>query len=63
MFDYICQGETGYPWIDAVMKQLLHEGWIHHVARHSVSTFLTRGDLWLNWEEGLKVTQYKVIPF
>jgi len=37
------------------MKQLLHEGWIHHVARHAVSTFLTRGDLWLNWEEGLKV--------
>lgn len=49
------QGETGYPWIDAIMKQLRYEGWVHHVARHAVSCFLTRGDLWLNWEVGLKV--------
>ncbi|WAR09022.1 CRY1-like protein [Mya arenaria] len=49
------QGETGYPWIDAIMKQLKNEGWIHHVCRHATSTFLTRGDLWLSWEEGLKV--------
>lgn len=48
-------GETGFPWIDAIMKQLKHEGWIHHAARHAVSTFLTRGDLWINWEDGLKV--------
>ncbi|KAL4233889.1 hypothetical protein ACF0H5_008562 [Mactra antiquata] len=48
-------GETGYPWIDAIMKQLRHEGWIHHVARHAVSTFLTRGDLWISWVDGLKV--------
>lgn len=51
------QGETGYPWIDAIMKQLRYEGWVHHVARHAVSCFLTRGDLWLNWEVGLKVTR------
>ncbi|XP_052809529.1 cryptochrome-1-like [Mya arenaria] len=49
------QGETGFPWIDAIMKQLKSEGWIHHVCRHATSTFLTRGDLWLSWEEGLKV--------
>ncbi|KAL3882520.1 hypothetical protein ACJMK2_028856 [Sinanodonta woodiana] len=49
------KGETGYPWIDAIMKQLLLEGWIHHVCRHAVACFLTRGDLWINWEEGLKV--------
>ncbi|XP_052238808.1 cryptochrome-1-like isoform X2 [Dreissena polymorpha] len=52
-------GETGFPWIDAIMKQLKHEGWIHHVCRHATSTFLTRGDLWLNWVDGLKVfTKY-----
>ncbi|XP_071792205.1 cryptochrome-1-like isoform X1 [Asterias amurensis] len=48
-------GQTGYPWIDACMKQLKQEGWIHQVARHAVACFLTRGDLWISWEEGLKV--------
>ena len=55
-FINIFQGSTGFPWIDAIMKQLLHEGWIHHVCRHAVSSFLTRGDLWISWEEGLKVS-------
>uniref|UniRef100_A0A4W3KCE6 Cryptochrome circadian regulator 2 n=1 Tax=Callorhinchus milii TaxID=7868 RepID=A0A4W3KCE6_CALMI len=48
-------GLTGFPWIDAIMKQLRKEGWIHHLARHAVSCFLTRGDLWISWEEGMKV--------
>ncbi|KAJ7339436.1 hypothetical protein OS493_005834 [Desmophyllum pertusum] len=46
---------TGYPFIDAIMTQLRREGWIHHLARHAVACFLTRGDLWISWEEGLKV--------
>ena len=49
------EGRTGFPWIDACMVQLRQEGWIHHLARHSVACFLTRGDLWINWEEGVKV--------
>ncbi|XP_018321941.1 (6-4)DNA photolyase isoform X2 [Agrilus planipennis] len=48
-------GKTGYPFIDAIMRQLRTEGWIHHLARHAVACFLTRGDLWISWEEGLKV--------
>lgn len=48
-------GRTGYPFIDAVMRQLRQEGWIHHLARHAVACFLTRGDLWISWEEGQKV--------
>lgn len=48
-------GQTGYPWIDAAMRQLRQEGWIHHLARHAVACFLTRGDLWISWEEGQKV--------
>lgn len=48
-------GQTGYPFIDAIMRQLRQEGWIHHLARHAVACFLTRGDLWCNWEEGQKV--------
>ena len=37
------------------MTQLKREGWIHPLARHSVACFLTRGDLWLSWEEGMKI--------
>lgn len=48
-------GRTGYPFIDAIMRQLRQEGWIHHLARHAVACFLTRGDLWVSWEEGQKV--------
>jgi hypothetical protein len=42
------------PWIDANMRQLAQEGWIHHLGRHAVACFLTRGDLWLSWEHGAK---------
>lgn len=48
-------GQTGFPFIDAIMRQLKQEGWIHHLARHAVACFLTRGDLWCHWEEGQKV--------
>jgi len=48
-------GRTGYPLIDAIMRQLRQEGWIHHLARHAVACFLTRGDLWISWEEGQRV--------
>ncbi|XP_037075374.1 LOW QUALITY PROTEIN: cryptochrome-1-like [Pollicipes pollicipes] len=48
-------GQTGFPWIDAIMTQLRREGWIHHLARHAVACFLTRGDLWISWEEGMQV--------
>ncbi|KAK7813749.1 hypothetical protein U0070_001455 [Myodes glareolus] len=49
------EGRTGFPWIDAIMTQLRQEGWIHHLARHAVACFLSRGDLWISWEEGMKV--------
>ena len=49
------QGKTGFPAVDAAMRQLKQEGWIHHLARHLVACFLTRGDLWVHWELGAKV--------
>jgi len=45
-------GRTGYPWIDACMAQLRTEGFVHHLGRHAVACFLTRGDLWQSWEVG-----------
>jgi cryptochrome len=45
---------TGYPWIDACLTQLHQTGWIHHLGRHAVACFLTRGDLFQSWEIGAK---------
>jgi len=49
------QGRTGYPLIDAAMRQLREQGWLHHLARHAVSCFLTRGDLYVHWTKGRDV--------
>lgn len=49
------EARTGYPFIDAIMTQLRTEGWIHHLARHAVACFLTRGDLYCSWEKGQEV--------
>ncbi|KAG7393018.1 Cryptochrome-2 [Phytophthora pseudosyringae] len=54
-------GQTGFPWIDAIMIQLKEEGWMHHLARHSVACFLTRGDLYISWVRGLEVFQERLI--
>ncbi|KAK1984816.1 DNA photolyase [Colletotrichum cereale] len=48
-------GMTGFPWIDALMRQLREEGWIHHLGRHSVACFLTRGGAYVSWERGAEV--------
>lgn len=48
-------GTTGFPWIDALMRQLRHDGWIHHLGRHSVACFLTRGGCYIHWERGADV--------
>eukprot|EP00095_Tigriopus_kingsejongensis_P002738 maker-scaffold1095_size63103-snap-gene-0.8 protein:Tk02738 transcript:maker-scaffold1095_size63103-snap-gene-0.8-mRNA-1 annotation:"cryptochrome precursor" len=49
------ESKTGYPFIDAGMRQLYKEGWIHHVVRNAIACFLTRGDLWISWVDGLRV--------
>lgn len=54
-------GQTGYPAVDAVMNQLRTEGWMHHLARHLVACFLTRGDLWVTWELGRDVFEKHLV--
>ncbi|KAF2729186.1 Cryptochrome/photolyase FAD-binding domain-containing protein [Polyplosphaeria fusca] len=49
------EGRTGFPWIDALMRQLKAEGWIHHLGRHAVACFLTRGGCYVDWERGAEV--------
>ena len=45
------QGQTGYPIVDAGMRQLLAQGWMHNRARLIVGSFLTK-DLWIDWRLG-----------
>ena len=53
-FSAFCKAQTGYPLIDAGVRQMLKEGWIHHIIRNALACFLTRGDLWISWENGLR---------
>ncbi len=44
-------GQTGFPVVDAGMRQLLQTGWMHNRARMIVASFLVK-DLLINWQEG-----------
>lgn len=48
-----CDGKTGYPIVDAGMKQLLATGWMHNRVRMIVASFLVK-DLHLPWQWGAK---------
>lgn len=45
------EGRTGYPVVDAAMRQLLREGWMHNRARLIVGSFLTK-HLYVDWRVG-----------
>lgn len=45
------KGQTGYPIIDAGMRQLWKEGWMHNRVRMIVASFLIK-DLFIHWKEG-----------
>ena len=46
-----CEGKTGYPFVDAAMRQLVLEGWMHNRTRMVVASFLVK-DLHLEWQVG-----------
>lgn len=46
-------GNTGYPMVDAGMRQLLRTGWMHNRVRMIVASFLVK-DLHLEWQLGAK---------
>lgn len=45
------QGKTGFPMVDAGMRQLLATGWMHNRVRMIVASFLVK-DLHLEWQQG-----------
>ena len=51
LFDRWKEGTTGFPIVDAAMRQIRQEGWMHNRARMIVASFLTK-DLHLSWQWG-----------
>lgn len=50
-YDAWTQGRTGFPLVDAAMRQLLREGWMHNRARLVAGAFLTK-HLGIDWRRG-----------
>ena len=48
-----CEGRTGFPFVDAGMRQLLTEGWMHNRVRMVTASFLVK-DLHLPWQRGAR---------
>lgn len=46
-----CEGRTGYPLVDAAMRQLQQTGWMHNRLRMVTAMFLTK-DLFIDWRWG-----------
>jgi deoxyribodipyrimidine photo-lyase len=46
-----CEGRTGYPVVDAAMRQLVRTGWMHNRARMIAASFLVK-DLLVDWQWG-----------
>jgi deoxyribodipyrimidine photo-lyase len=46
-------GRTGYPLVDAAMRQLRHEGWMHNRGRLVTASFLTK-TLYVDWRVGAR---------
>jgi len=47
------RGQTGYPIVDAGMRELWHTGWMHNRVRMIVGSFLVK-DLLIHWHEGAR---------
>ena len=57
-----CEGKTGYPFVDAAMRQLVHEGWMHNRTRMVVASFLVK-DLHLEWQLGERFFAKHLVDF
>ncbi|MDA5282881.1 deoxyribodipyrimidine photo-lyase [Streptomyces sp. Isolate_45] len=47
------EGRTGYPVVDAAMRQLSHEGWMHNRGRLLAASFLAK-TLYVDWRTGAR---------
>lgn len=61
-FDKWCKGETGYPIVDAGMRELNHTGFMHNRVRMIVASFLTK-HLLIDWRWGEAYFAKKLLDF
>lgn len=62
LFAAWCEARTGYPLVDAAMRQLNQSGYMHNRLRMVVASFLTK-DLGLDWRWGERYFAEKLIDF
>jgi deoxyribodipyrimidine photo-lyase len=60
LFAAWCEGRTGFPIVDAGMRQLNSTGWMHNRVRMIVAAFLTK-DLLVSWQWGERYFMQKLI--
>jgi len=60
LFKKWCEGKTGYPIVDAGMRQLNETGWMHNRVRMITAMFLTK-DLFMDWRLGERYFAEKLI--
>jgi len=56
------QGRTGYPIVDAAMRQLNQTGWMHNRLRMIVAMFLSK-DLFIDWREGERYFARRLVDY
>ena len=61
-FNQWCEGKTGYPIVDAGMRELNHTGYMHNRVRMIVSSFLTK-HLLIDWRWGEAYFAQKLLDF
>lgn len=61
-FSRWCEGKTGFPLVDAGMRELNETGFMHNRVRMVVASFLTK-DLHINWQWGEKYFAEKLIDY
>lgn len=56
------EGTTGFPLVDAAMKQINEMGWMHNRLRMVVASFLTK-DLLMDWRKGERYFEERLIDY
>ncbi|PKO51894.1 MAG: deoxyribodipyrimidine photolyase [Betaproteobacteria bacterium HGW-Betaproteobacteria-2] len=62
LFQAWCNGRTGYPLVDAAMRQLNQTGWMHNRLRMVTASFLVK-DLLIDWRRGEHYFADKLLDF
>jgi deoxyribodipyrimidine photo-lyase len=57
-----CEGRTGYPFVDAAMRQLVQTGWMHNRTRMVVASFLVK-DLHIEWQHGARFFMEHLVDY